>query len=200
MQRDESVPQAMLFEALRGVSDKAKDGRSFYTQDLYAVVGKPGLYRRVRREGSLFTTENQIVSAFWRGSVVHLIRDEAAEAELKEAGFMSDVQWLITNAARFGLKECMLDNIPEGNVKVPEGITDIVKPVEILSDAEFSEACGKLVIDSLPPVSDDMVFPGALVHTAPSEPSSKVASTTKPRCKKVKQKQSAPEPLAQPLQ
>jgi hypothetical protein len=56
---------------------------------LYAVPGVEGIFRRVARSSSgLNTTRERAYLTTFDGSIIELLRDAAAEAELREAGFV----------------------------------------------------------------------------------------------------------------
>jgi hypothetical protein len=83
--------QALEFERLQAAGNTVQCGGEAVrclNRRLYAVPGVEGVFRRVPRSLSgLGTTRGGACLATSDGTIVELVRDGAAEAELREAGF-----------------------------------------------------------------------------------------------------------------
>jgi hypothetical protein len=83
--------QAMEFERFQAAVNKVHVGGESIrcvNRRLYAVPGIEGIFRRVARSsGGLSTTREGALLATFDGTIVELVRDVAAESELREAGF-----------------------------------------------------------------------------------------------------------------
>jgi hypothetical protein len=81
------LPQALEFEHLQAVTSKVDSVRCL-NRKLYSIKGLDGIFRRVPRSGSGLTI-NRLGGrlATFGGSIIELLRDLAAESELREAGF-----------------------------------------------------------------------------------------------------------------
>jgi hypothetical protein len=84
--------QALEFEHIQAGGNAVQYGGETVrclNRRLYAVPGIEGIFRRVARSSSgLNTTREMAYLTTFDGSIIELLRDAAAEAELREAGFM----------------------------------------------------------------------------------------------------------------
>jgi hypothetical protein len=83
--------QALEFERLQAAGNTVQCGGEAVrclNRRLYALPGVEGVFRRVpRSSGGLGTTREGACLATFDGAIVELVRDGAAEAELRESGF-----------------------------------------------------------------------------------------------------------------
>ncbi len=79
MIHSDDLPKAAQFEAII-----LPDADVFYTTRLYAVEGKPGIWSRTIKADA---EKDGATTARFNGGTIYLVRNQAIEAELKEAGF-----------------------------------------------------------------------------------------------------------------
>jgi hypothetical protein len=80
---EHNLPEAMEFEAL---DSRLVDG--FFNKKLYAIAGRPGVYRRVARSGSgMKVNRKDAFMVVVNGSPVEMVPDPDTMRELMAAGF-----------------------------------------------------------------------------------------------------------------
>ncbi len=77
MIHSDDLPKAAMFEHAI-----LPDADGSYTTRLFAVEGKPGIWKRVSKADGIHAAQ-----ARFNGATIYLVRCEGIEAELKEAGF-----------------------------------------------------------------------------------------------------------------
>lgn len=82
------VDQALEFERIQAAASRIDKERAL-NKRLYAIPGVEGIFRRVARSGTglAIKRENARLATF-DGTIIELIRDQAAENEIREAGFV----------------------------------------------------------------------------------------------------------------
>lgn len=142
-------------------------GRCYYLKDLFAVEGKAGVWRRVPR-----ASKAAALVACFDGDLVSLMRDQAVEAELAEAGLV--VTWtekelkeavaMLPGNAHVGEVLGMLDKqvaegscsevcLPPKTVAVELSVEAAKHIVDILEDKNYPTHAG----ERMPDADDELV-------------------------------------------
>jgi hypothetical protein len=94
-----AIPEALPFERLRGPAAAAVDGQTAADSKLYALDDRPGVFRRVARKSRAVATlagpKNILAVLHGAGAdgvpeaaLIELVPDAAADAELRQAGYV----------------------------------------------------------------------------------------------------------------
>lgn len=142
----------------------------FYTQGVFCVKGRPGLWRRVPRAGaSLRKKRSDSVLGHFNGQIVELVRDMITEEELAQAGLF------------VGEKQAEFKNLPEPEPPKTELIDYIEKQQESKSQPMIP-ANNEVQAETSPPAengqSEELVTTESIHEHEPEDFSAQVGDVS----------------------